>query len=124
MGFPTSFRQQNPPRPPRLRPPPTTTPTPTMSDYDLLLRKLRKDNWILVLPLSNIYDIMQSLVISWNLVDFLLSAIICRSNIELELSQRWSVYMDDLFDEFLYGMILNVYWGFWIQKLLFISRIK
>ncbi|KAL2476284.1 molybdate transporter 1 [Abeliophyllum distichum] len=30
-----------------------------------------------------------------------LSEIICRSNIELELSQCWSVNMDDLFDEFL-----------------------
>ncbi|KAL2559861.1 molybdate transporter 1 [Forsythia ovata] len=30
-----------------------------------------------------------------------LSAIICRSNVELELSQCWSVYLDDLFDEFL-----------------------
>ncbi|KAL2458223.1 Molybdate transporter 2 [Abeliophyllum distichum] len=30
-----------------------------------------------------------------------LSSIICRSNIELELSQCWSVNMDDLFDEFL-----------------------
>ncbi|KAL2469032.1 molybdate transporter 1-like [Forsythia ovata] len=30
-----------------------------------------------------------------------LSTIICRSNVELELSQCWSVCMDDLFDEFL-----------------------
>ncbi|KAL2527514.1 Molybdate transporter 1 [Abeliophyllum distichum] len=30
-----------------------------------------------------------------------LSAIICRSNIELELSQCWSVNMDDLFDKFI-----------------------
>ncbi|KAL2474055.1 molybdate transporter 1-like [Forsythia ovata] len=30
-----------------------------------------------------------------------LSAIICRSNVELELYQCWSVYMDDMFDEFL-----------------------
>ncbi|KAL2470656.1 Molybdate transporter 1 [Abeliophyllum distichum] len=30
-----------------------------------------------------------------------LSAIICRSNIELEFSQDWSVNMNDLFDEFL-----------------------
>ncbi|KAL2501369.1 Molybdate transporter 1 [Forsythia ovata] len=35
-----------------------------------------------------------------NLVS-LLSTIIYRSNVELKLSKCWSVYMDDLFDEFL-----------------------